>query len=178
MNKILKGMVSCIFVLILSSCMTVQFECAPPGSLPTNFPDRDITKSPYYGKLVSSYGEGKIYEQTKIMYLLNETRNSPFRFWRNGSTYKAGTTADHLFKKYRRRTDRIHTAQDFIDHVASISTRSGNPYRALPGDGFAYQTGDILQHGLDRHDAFMAEKHGDSIHPIQQRMQETTDLAS
>ncbi len=159
-------------LLITAGCMTVRFELAPSGTIPASMPERPITKSPYYGKLVANYGKGEVYERTQIMYLLNETRNSPHKFNRNGITYSAGTTADHLFKKYRQRYDRILTAQSFIDDIASISTQSGKPYLALPGDGLAYETGPMLQHELDRLNRFMDEKFGKTVHPIRQRVNE------
>jgi hypothetical protein len=73
--------------------------------------------------------------------------------------YGGERTSRHLRKKYLQRIEKVKTAQDFIDKVASLSTASGRPYLALPGDGRAYRTGDILNYELKCLENFMDELH-------------------
>ena len=138
------------------------YQRAAPGELPANRPDWNVQESPHYAELKREYGKGLSYEKAKIKYLLGETGRSPYQFDRNGWVYGGQRTAAHLRKKYMQRMAQVKTAQDFIDKVASISTESGKPYLALPGDGKAYRTGDLLNHELRRLETFMDEHHSSS----------------
>jgi len=147
-------------ILCLAGCASFSYERASYGDLPPNMPERAIEESPIFPELVRNYGQGITYERTKIKFLLNETRNSPFRFDRNGYQYDSETTANHLSKKYRQRFKDVTTARIFIDHVASISSKSGRYYFALPEDGIAYPTGGILDHHLERLENYMDKHYG------------------
>lgn len=56
-------------------------------------------------------------------------------FIRNGKSYKAEKAASHLRSKLKRAGDRVKTAQDFIDGIASSSYFTGNPYYIKFNDG-------------------------------------------
>jgi hypothetical protein len=122
-------------------------------------PNGEIQKSPYFAELNHEYGKRLSYERAKIKYLLGHTSRSEYFFVRMGWVYNGERTARHLRKKYLQRIDTVSTAQDFIDKVASVSTASGRPYLALPGDGKAYPTGDLLNYELRRLEAFMDDLH-------------------
>ena len=154
-----RNFVSLILVFCLASCASISYERVSYGELPPNMPDRAIDQSPIFPELVLRYGKGLTYERTKIKFLLSETRNSPFQFDRNGYQYDAEITANHLSKKYRQRFDKIKTAREFIDHIASISSKSGRYYLALPGDGRAYPTGGLLDYDLERLEEYMSQYH-------------------
>lgn len=145
--------------LALAGCAGVEYRLAPPGALPQNLPDGEISKSPYFTELNREYGQGLSYERAKIKYLLGHTSESEYSFVRLGRVYSGERTARHLRKKYFQRVDKVLTAQDFIDKVASISVDWGRPYLALPGDGLAYPTGDILNYELRRLEAYMDDLH-------------------
>jgi len=154
-----------ILLLVMASvmgCATFKGRLPIEDGIPPNMPHRNVEDSPYYPLLVKRYGTGEEYERIKILYLLQETRESPFEFNRNGYVYSARRTAAHISKKYRQRYKKILTAQDFIDKVASRSSQSGRPYLAMPGNGTAYHTGSLLQHELNRLDAFMEQKYGNT----------------
>lgn len=73
-------------------------------------------------------------EQVRIDALLGAIETSGCRFERNGTEYAAGEGAAHLRSKLERAGDRIQTAAQFIERVASGSSQSGKPYRVLcPG---------------------------------------------
>ncbi len=149
---------SLIYVAIAffaSSCVASKYQMAQMGVLPSEGLDWEIEESQHFQELKRTYGQGITYERAKINYLLGHTAASPFSFDRNGYVYDGETTAKHLRKKYRQRIKTIKTAQNFIDNVASISTASNNPYLAIPGDGLAYPTGDILNHELRRLETYM-----------------------
>lgn len=143
----------------MAGCAAPYYSMAAPGELPYGLPTREIRDSPYFAELDREYGKGLSYERAKIKYLLGHTAQSDYSFDRNGRVYDSERTANHLRKKYRQRLEKIHTAQDFIDKVASISTESGRPYLALPGDGKAYRTGDLLNYELRHLETFMDDLH-------------------
>lgn len=147
------------WLLILAGCAGADYQLAAPGELPQSRPGWAIQESPYFDELNRTYGQGLVYERAKIKYLLGHTSLSEYSFDRNGRVYNGTRTARHLRKKYFQRFDKVRTAQDFIDKVASISTASGRPYRALPGDGKAYRTGDLLNYELRRLEIFMDDLH-------------------
>ncbi|MGE5849629.1 MAG: DUF5329 family protein [Candidatus Methylomirabilota bacterium] len=72
----------------------------------------------------------------EITHLLDFVGKSPCSFIRNGVSHPATEAKAHLERKYARLKDRIKTADDFIDHVASRSSTSGEPYlvRCEPGE--------------------------------------------
>jgi len=142
-------------LLALMGCAGSEYRLAAPGELPQPMLPWEVEKSPYFAELRSEYGKGSSYERAKIKYLLDCTSKSGYSFDRNGMVYGGRRTAQHLRKKYMQRINKVKTAQDFIDKVASISTASGKPYLALPGDGKAYPTGDILNYELRRLEKFM-----------------------
>lgn len=142
-------------LLALMGCAGREYRLAAPGELPQPMTNWEIEKSPYFTELKREYGKGSSYERAKIKYLLDCTSKSEYSFDRNGMVYGGERTARHLRKKYMQRIDRVKTAQDFIDKVASISTASGKPYLAFPGDGKAYRTGDLLNYELRRLEKFM-----------------------
>ncbi|MDR2613164.1 MAG: DUF5329 family protein, partial [Deltaproteobacteria bacterium] len=49
-------------------------------------------------------------------------------FIRNGSEYGVDSAVSHLRRKLRGARERITTAEEFVDHVASVSSSSGRPY--------------------------------------------------
>ena len=147
-------------LMVLTGCAGREgYRPAPAGALPPNHPNVGIPSSPHFAELERTYGKGLAYERAKIKYLLGHTSRSDYRFVRMDRVYDGPRTAKHLRKKYLQRFDEVKTARDFIDKVASISTGWGRPYLALPGDGFAYPTGDILHYELARLEAFMDERH-------------------
>jgi hypothetical protein len=56
-------------------------------------------------------------------------------FIRNGSEYDAAQAAEHLHRKLDYAGKRIHTAQQFIDKLATGSSMTGKPYKIRFADG-------------------------------------------
>jgi hypothetical protein len=56
-------------------------------------------------------------------------------FIRNGKHYNAALAAEFLRRKWRAHESEIKSATDFIDKVASFSSRSGKPYSIRWPDG-------------------------------------------
>src|SRR5689334_15488354 len=67
-------------------------------------------------------------EQAKIDWLLDRIQTSDAVFIRNGKEYDGQKTAGHLKTKLWWAGDRVQTARDFIQGVASKSEESGKPY--------------------------------------------------
>ncbi|TFH43292.1 MAG: hypothetical protein E4G96_01495 [Chrysiogenales bacterium] len=87
----------------------------------------------------------KMTEARKIAGLLEGIRGMQGAiFIRNGKEYPPGEAADHLAMKYAKAGDRIRTARQFIDFIASKSYLSGKEYMIkLPG-GRLIRSRDIL----------------------------------
>jgi hypothetical protein len=71
-------------------------------------------------------------------------------FIRNGKEYDCKAAADHMRTKWSYAGDKIHTAQEFIEQIASKSSQSGKPYLIRFGDGREVKSSEFLTEALDR----------------------------
>jgi hypothetical protein len=69
-------------------------------------------------------------------------------FIRNGVEYSAKDAADHLRTKLNAAGDRIETAEQFIQHVASASSLTGELYRVRLANGTEVLAADYLREKL------------------------------
>lgn len=69
-------------------------------------------------------------EEEKVTALIESVRNTPegTRFIRNGKAYDVADAVSHLNLKYSKAKSKVKTAEDFIKHVASTSSLSGEAY--------------------------------------------------
>ena len=67
-------------------------------------------------------------ENEEIQYLLSFISASDCVFIRNGDEHPAQEASEHLEMKYNYAKGRIHTAEDFIDKIASKSSLSRRQY--------------------------------------------------
>jgi hypothetical protein len=67
------------------------------------------------------------------------------KFIRNGSTYDAKNAAQFLRGKWRSKDKEIHSAADFIDKAATVSSTSGQPYLIRFSDGREMKCADYLK---------------------------------
>lgn len=74
-------------------------------------------------------------EQEKISYLLDAVGSSKAIFIRNGVEYPASEAKAHLQMKLEAAGGAIHTADDFINDIASHSYLTGEPYYVELPDG-------------------------------------------
>ena len=144
--------------IFFAGCATASYKLAPEGQLPLDLQEGDLTQHFLFEELSRSYGNSDRHERAKIKYLLDVARTSGWEFDRNGYVYSAEKTAKHLTKKYRQRIQKIKTARSFIENVASVSSESGRDYYALPGNGLAYPTGEILTYKLNQLEKFLNQK--------------------
>ena len=70
------------------------------------------------------------------------------KFVRNGQEYEAKAAAEHLRKKWDYARKEIRTARDFIDKIATASSRSGKPYTIRFKDGKEVKSGEYLHERL------------------------------
>ncbi|GHU30498.1 hypothetical protein AGMMS50256_17530 [Betaproteobacteria bacterium] len=84
-------------------------------------------------------------EETRINALLSALeKRSTLVFIRNGDAHSAAEAVDHLKLKLGHTRDRLQTAEQFIDQVASSSSITGKPYWVRePGKG-ERKAGDFL----------------------------------
>lgn len=77
-----------------------------------------------------------ITEKQKIDYLIQRVENlQNAQFIRNGISYNAKTASAHLRMKLEKAGNRIKTANDFIERIASQSSTTGNPYKIVFENG-------------------------------------------
>jgi hypothetical protein len=75
-------------------------------------------------------------EDEKIARLIDAVANEPgMTFVRNGAAHGGADAAAHLNRKYQAARDKGLTAREFVEHVASRSSMSGEPYRVRLPDG-------------------------------------------
>lgn len=74
-------------------------------------------------------------ERERIEALLKAIETSGLVFVRNGSDHDGPKAAAHLRGKLSAAGDRVRTAEEFIDGIATKSSTSGEPYRVRLADG-------------------------------------------
>ncbi len=65
-------------------------------------------------------------------------------FIRNGKEYDAGIAARFLRTKWHVNADKVKTAEDFVEKIASKSSTTGTPYRIRMKDGTEIGCGEYL----------------------------------
>jgi hypothetical protein len=86
--------------------------------------------------------------ETEIRALIQAVAESGCEFNRNGSVHSAEAAADHLELKYSRGKRYAHSAEAFIERLASKSSWSGKPYQMVC-DGEEQPAGDWLTATLE-----------------------------
>jgi hypothetical protein len=90
-------------------------------------------------------------ERTRIERLIQGIEQlTDAQFVRNGRAYDAATAGTFLRRKWASREDQVHSAADFIVHVASSSSTTGRPYLIRFPDGREVPCGDYLRAELRR----------------------------
>ena len=84
----------------------------------------------------------------EIERLIRFVGSSNVRFIRNGTEYSAPEGADHLRDKLSKAGNRVKTAEDFIEGIASKSYLSGKPYLVKFPDGHTEPTNSWLKKQL------------------------------
>ena len=92
-------------------------------------------------------------QQARIDALITAVEKMPGgKFIRNGSEYDAATAAGHLRMKLSRAGERVKTAEDFIEGIASKSSISGQPYRIRRPSGAEEDASTFFRARLDEFD--------------------------
>ncbi|WP_114783038.1 DUF5329 family protein [Botryobacter ruber] len=93
----------------------------------------------------------RLSEEQKIDQLLQYISNMQgATFIRNGSDHSPKDAAKHLRSKFRKHAAKIKTAHDFIDHLATKSSMSGDLYKVRMADGTIVETYKLLNLELQR----------------------------
>jgi|KBSSwiStaDraftv2_1062776.scaffolds.fasta_scaffold173058_2 hypothetical protein len=88
-------------------------------------------------------------QQAEIDHLLAFVGTSQCAFIRNGTSYPPAEAREHLSGKLKYAKARISTAEEFIRHLATESSMSGEPYR-VKCDGKVIPAGVWLADELQR----------------------------
>ncbi|MER2996137.1 DUF5329 family protein [Pontibacter populi] len=92
---------------------------------------------------------GALSESQKIDYLIDNIRGMKgATFIRNGSEHSCQEAADHLKAKWEKHGAKIKSAEDFITHLATKSSMSGEVYKIRFADGREEPTGEVLLKAL------------------------------
>ncbi|MFD2246040.1 DUF5329 family protein [Pontibacter ruber] len=90
-------------------------------------------------------------EDQKIDMLLNYIRGlKGATCIRNGSQHDPAEAADHLQVKREKHASEVKTAEEFIQHLATKSSMSGEYYTVKMPDGQVVRLGDLLKRELKR----------------------------
>jgi len=84
-------------------------------------------------------------EDEKIEKLIGIVATSDVIFIRNGDEYPADEAADHLRTKWNNARGQVKTLDDFIEHIASYSSTSGEPYQIKISDGTTLSSNDWMK---------------------------------
>ncbi|MHC4953117.1 MAG: DUF5329 family protein [Planctomycetota bacterium] len=87
-------------------------------------------------------------ERERIESLLQAVAVANVTFIRNGKEYEGEEASAHLRRKWEAVGDRIRTAEQFIEHLASRSSMSGRLYQIRLTDGTVVETRQWLRERL------------------------------
>ena len=77
-------------------------------------------------------------------------KRTDIRFVRNGKEYGCEQAAEFLRGKLKWRLDKVATVKDFIDHVGTRSTTSGDVYHIKLADGRTLTSAEFRRQELQR----------------------------
>lgn len=92
-------------------------------------------------------------EAERIAAMLNAAEQSGARFLRGGKEYSGVEGRKHLERKLRHAGNRVRTAEEFIEGIASRSSITGRPYRVRLPDGREMESGQWFRDKLAEIDA-------------------------
>ena len=98
-------------------------------------------------------GAQRLREPERISALLNAVERSGAQFVREGKAYAGAAGRKHLERKLRHAGDRITTAEEFIEGIASRSSTTGRPYRVRLPTGEEMEAGVWFRQRLAEIDA-------------------------
>jgi hypothetical protein len=88
----------------------------------------------------------RLSEAEKIERLIEAVaRQSDAVFVRNGREHSAAEAGEHLRRKWKAADDRVTTAEEFIEHIASHSSLSGSAYSIRFSDGSEMTSAEFLR---------------------------------
>lgn len=89
-------------------------------------------------------------EDAAIQYVIDSVKNAPAgtKFVRNGKAYDAPKAADHLRTKYWWAKKKLSTADEFIQYVASSSSKTDEPYEIIFPSGETVSAFDFFTEAL------------------------------
>ena len=92
-------------------------------------------------------------ERARITALLDAVEHSGVKFIREGKEYSTVQGRKHLERKLRHAGERVKTAEDFIEGIASRSSTTGRPYFVRLADGEQMESGAWMRQRLAEFDA-------------------------
>ena len=98
-------------------------------------------------------------EDQRIEFLIQTVETVPgMVFIRNGSEYDGKKAGEHLRMKLGKGGERVKTAEDFIEGIASKSSMSGKAYQIRSADGKTEDAGPFLLARLKEYDRLHTQK--------------------
>ena len=86
----------------------------------------------------------------RIETLLKLMETSDVTFIRNGTEYRGEKAVSHLRRKWRAAGNRIQTAEQFVEHLGSRSSMTGEVYRVRTKDGVTHDAGPWMREQITR----------------------------
>lgn len=125
------AMIRAAAIVVLACAALPSFaQATRPADPPTTQPDR----------------ADELSQEDRIDALISLIENSEdLVFIRNDDEHTAQEAADHLRRKLDFAGDRVETAEQFIEHIASGSSTTGRPYQIRLPDGETVNSGPFLR---------------------------------
>ena len=102
-------------------------------------------------------------ESLAITHLIQFVRESGLQYIRNGKSYNADDAASHMETKLNYARERLTTAEEFIDYVASRSSITNKPYYVVLAGGKQQELGPWLYAELDTFRASQAKSPAQNV---------------
>lgn len=120
-----------IFFLSVPAAQDAAAQIASQATVLSKAPKAQLTESQKIEELILS---------------LKGMKNAVFV--RNGSEHSSQEAAEHLKTKWKKHSDKIKTAEDFIEHLATKSSMTGELYMIRLADGKKVPAGNLLHNRL------------------------------
>lgn len=135
----------------MQACSSKQQPPASPVTKTDPPPRAPATEPPQAAPAPAAKAPAKVQlsEREKIDWLLDQVANANAIFIRNGEEASGKDAAAHLRRKWSSAGDRIKTAREFIEHLASKSSTSGQPYHIRTPDGVTVESREWFTKQLD-----------------------------
>jgi len=116
-----------------------------------SFSSYTATAQQAHGAIAKHTSKAVLTEDQKIEQLITSLREMKgASFIRNGSEHTSQEAADHLESKWKKHSDQVKTAEDFIKYLATKSSMTGEKYMIRFSNGKQVPAATVLYERLNQ----------------------------